>query len=180
MPARRAGTRYWTRCMRAAPRRRQPPMNRTRINNRARHMKAENNVPYRVDVPVRWGDMDSLAHVNNARFFTYDEDVRLGFFSKLMADDARFWTDYGLILAHIGCDFLAQVQGPCELDVHYGIERIGGKSFTTRGVMHADGRPVARTRAIVVWFDYREQATLAIPDGVRARLQPYVWPDAAQ
>lgn len=136
--------------------------------------------PHRVSVPVRWGDMDCLGHVNNARFFTYDEDVRLGFFTQLMADDPRFWKDYGLILAHIGCDFLAQLHAPNELDVHYGISRIGGKSFETRALMHAGGEPVARTRAIVVWFDYRENATLPIPDGVRAKLQPYLLPEAAQ
>ena len=136
--------------------------------------------PHRVSVPVRWGDMDCLGHVNNARFFTYDEDVRLGFFNQLMADDPRFWKDYGLILAHIGCDFLAQLHAPNDLDVHYGISRIGGKSFETQALMHAGGEPVARTRAIVVWFDYREQATLPIPDGVRQQIGLKLGADAAK
>lgn len=134
---------------------------------------------HRVQVAVRWGDMDALGHVNNARFFSYDEDVRLGFFNELMADDPRFWKDYGLILAHIGCDFLAQVRAPSTLDVHYGIARIGSKSFETRAFMYDGEMLAARTKAIVVWYDYNEQATLHIPDGVRQRLRQYRLPDEA-
>jgi len=133
--------------------------------------------PYRIQVGVRWGDMDALGHVNNARFFSYDEDVRLGFFNKLMADDPRFWTDYGLILAHIGCDFLAQVRAPSTLDVAYGITRIGSKSLETRALMYDGDVLAARSKAIVVWYDYTEQATLHIPDGVRQRLEAYRLPD---
>lgn len=47
----------------------------------------------------RWGDMDALAHVNNVKFFTYDESARLEYFRQLMASDPAFWKDYGLILA---------------------------------------------------------------------------------
>lgn len=143
-------------------------------------MSTDAVAPYRVQVGVRWGDMDALGHVNNARFFTYDEDVRLGFFERLMGDDPQFWRAYGLILAHIGCDFVAQLHAPNTLDVHYGISRLGGKSLETRALMHAaDGTLVARTRAIVVWFDYEQQATLPIPDGVRTKLQPYLLPEAS-
>lgn len=135
--------------------------------------------PYNVQTNVRWGDMDALGHVNNARFFTYDEDVRLGFFNTLMADDTRFWKDYGLILANIGCDFVSQLHAPATLDIGYGITRIGSKSLATRALMYHDDRLVARTRAVVVWFDYRAQTTLAIPDGVRERLSPFMVSDDA-
>ena len=137
-------------------------------------MSEDRQGKHRVSIPVRWGDMDALGHVNNARFFTYDEDVRLGFFNALMADDPRFWIDYGLILAHIGCDFLAQVRAPTELDVLYGLTRIGSKSFETRALMYDGQTLAARSKAIVVWYDYQAQATLQIPDGVRSRLEGYL------
>ena len=111
----------------SAATRERPPLTRTE-----RPMVEPAHAPHRVSIAVRWGDMDALGHVNNARFFTYDEDVRLGFFNQLMAKDARFWKDYGLILAHIGCDFVAQVRAPSTLEVCYGIARIGSKSFETR------------------------------------------------
>lgn len=138
------------------------------------------HAPHRVSIAVRWGDMDALGHVNNARFFTYDEDVRLGFFNQLMAKDARFWKDYGLILAHIGCDFVAQVRAPSTLEVCYGVARIGSKSFETRAFMYDQGALAARTKAVVVWYDYVAQATLAIPDEVRQRLQRYLLPDQGE
>ena len=33
--------------------------------------------PVTVEIPVLWGDMDALRHVNNARFFTPSECTRL-------------------------------------------------------------------------------------------------------
>ena len=129
--------------------------------------------PYQTTVSARWGDMDTLGHVNNARFFTYDEDVRLAFFSHLMAGDAGFWTDYGLILARISCDFMAQVKAPVSLDIAFGITRIGRSSLETQALMHVDGKAVACTRATVVWFDYKENRSLPIPEQVRHKLMAF-------
>lgn len=133
--------------------------------------------PYEVDIPVRWGDMDALGHVNNARFFTYDEDIRLGFFKRLMQDDAKFWKEYGLILAHIECDFLSQVKAPNTLRAHYGLRRLGGKSLETEARLYDGDVLAARTRAVVVCFDYRAQSTLALPPHVRERLEPFLLSD---
>ncbi len=63
---------------------------------------------YLIEIPTRWADLDALGHVNNTRFFTFDESARLDYFASLMRDDPQFWKRYGLILAGIGADFLAQ------------------------------------------------------------------------
>ena len=42
-------------------------------------------------LPTRWADMDSLGHVNNTKFFTYDESARLEYFRRLMSGDAKFF-----------------------------------------------------------------------------------------
>ena len=38
-------------------------------------------------IPTRWSDLDMLGHVNNTRFFTFDEDARLSYFEPLMRMD---------------------------------------------------------------------------------------------
>ena len=39
--------------------------------------------PVTVEVPVAWGDMDALGHVNNAVYFRYFETARIRFFAEL-------------------------------------------------------------------------------------------------
>jgi acyl-CoA thioester hydrolase len=120
----------------------------------------------------RWGDMDALGHVNNAKFFTYDESVRLDYFAALMKDDPKFWNDYGLILAHIEADFLAQLKPPAVLAIGFRIARIGKTSLRTEAAMFLPGdEVVAVTRGIVVWFDYRTSTPLPVPEVVRAKIR---------
>ncbi|HUR40834.1 MAG TPA: thioesterase family protein [Verrucomicrobiae bacterium] len=120
---------------------------------------------------VRWGDMDALGHVNNAKFFTYDESVRLEYFTKLMAGDTQFWSSYGLILAHIEADFIEQLKPPAELDIGFRIARFGRTSMRTEGCMFLGGKPVAVTRGVLVWFDYRAGQALALPDAVKSKIR---------
>lgn len=126
---------------------------------------------FSLSLTPRWGDMDALGHVNNARFFTYDESVRLDYFATLMKDDPKFWNEYGLILAHIEADFLAQLKPPAVLDIGFRIAKIGRTSLRTEAAMFKGDAPVAITRATVVWFDYRNSQPLPVPDAVRARIR---------
>jgi len=120
---------------------------------------------------TRWGDMDALGHVNNAKFFTYDESVRLDYFSALMRDDPKFWNDYGLILAHIEADFIAQLKPPADLDLGFRIAKVGRTSMGTEAGMFLGDRLVAVTRGVLVWFDYRSNTPLPVPEAVKAKVR---------
>ena len=120
---------------------------------------------------TRWGDMDALGHVNNVKFFTYDESVRLEYFRQLMQDDPKFWGEYGLILAHIEADFLAQVKPPVTLDLGFRITKLGRTSLRTEAGMFLGDTCVAVTRGVIVWFDYKKSVALPIPDGVRTKIR---------
>lgn len=130
-----------------------------------------NDFRYWLELETRWGDMDALGHVNNAKFFTYDETVRLSFFTALMKDDPRFWKDYGLILAHIECDFIAQLKPPATLELGFRISKIGRTSMTTECGMFLGDRLMAITRGVLVWFDYKANASLPVPEDVKKRIE---------
>lgn len=126
---------------------------------------------FSIKLPTRWADMDALGHVNNTKFFTYDESARLEYFQRLMSFDAKFWDEYGLILAHIEADFLAQLKPPAELDIGLRIARVGRTSLGTEAGMFLGNTLVAVTRGVVVWFDYRAGAPLPVPEAVKARIR---------
>jgi acyl-CoA thioester hydrolase len=130
-----------------------------------------NDFAFFLPLATRWGDMDALGHVNNAKFFTYDESARLEYFTRLMRDDPRFWNDYGLILAHIEADFLEQLRPPAALDIGFRIAKLGRTSLRTEAGMFLGEACVAVTRGIIVWFDYRASTPLPLPEAVRAKVR---------
>ena len=122
-------------------------------------------------IVVRWGDMDSLGHVNNAKFFTYDEQARLEYFQLFDALVPDLWKAEGLILARLGCDFLQQLHYPATLDVCLRIARFGRSSMDTETAVFEGERLVAVSKGVVVWFDYRAQKAAPIPDVVKAAIR---------
>jgi acyl-CoA thioester hydrolase len=117
---------------------------------------------------VRWGDMDAIGHVNNVEYFRYGESGRIAYFDRLEAEDPTFWKEHGIILASMHCDFLAQVKYPAELEVCTRVARLGGSSLDIAQAIYQQDRLVATLKAVMVWFDYKAQKTLRIPEHVRA------------
>ena len=123
---------------------------------------------HRIELPVRWGDVDMLGHVNNAKYFTYDESSRIEYFHRLGLDDPKMWKDYGLILASISADFISQVHYPATLAIGTRVVRLGRSSLNTLSGLFVGEALVAAVRGVLVWFDYVNQKPMAIPDNVRA------------
>jgi acyl-CoA thioester hydrolase len=121
-----------------------------------------------IPMTVRWGDMDALGHVNNVQYFRYGESGRIAYFHALEQEDPRFWKDYGIILASMGCDFLAQVHYPAELEIGTRVTRIGRSSLGMQSAIFQDGKVVAVLQGVLAWFDYATQKTLPVPQHVRA------------
>mgnify|MGYP002034581018 CR=1 FL=1 len=120
---------------------------------------------------IRWGDMDVLGHVNNARYFTFSESARLAY------RDANFPADalpehQDLILARTGCDFIRQLKHPDNLDLGCRVVKLGRSSIVFEVGMFLEDREelVALSEAITVWFDYAGQTTVPVPDALRSAL----------
>jgi acyl-CoA thioester hydrolase len=121
----------------------------------------------RMTLPVRWGDMDSMGHVNNVKFFTFDESGRIAYFDELARIDPTFWNDHGLILAHIGADFVAQLRYPATLEIGTRVWKMGRSSLNTVAAMFSEGKLISVVKGVIVWFDYVNQRPMPIPEHVR-------------
>ena len=61
--------------------------------------------PVRVEIPVAWGEMDSLGHVNNIVYFRYFETARMEYFGRIgvmevMQEVCRFFS-YFILFCYI-------------------------------------------------------------------------------
>lgn len=130
-------------------------------------------LPVTVTVPILWGDMDSMGHVNNARYFTWFESARIELFRRVGMETGGAPSE-GPILARTHCEFLLPLEWPGEVMVGTGISRIGTKSFTmVYELARADApeRLAARGEGVIVMLDYRRGETVVISETFRERLE---------
>ncbi|HLR77798.1 MAG TPA: thioesterase family protein [Burkholderiaceae bacterium] len=77
-------------------------------------------------MPVRWGDLDALNHVNNTIYFRYLEEARIQLFSQagMVIGENRLF-----LLAHASCDFLQPLLYPSTIVVRQILTRVGRTSL---------------------------------------------------
>ena len=63
-----------------------------------------------LEVPLRWGDMDAMAHLNNVMYFRLMEEARIQWFGQF--DLPTLPTGEACILAHVSCDFVRAMTYP--------------------------------------------------------------------
>ncbi|MFN7132725.1 MAG: acyl-CoA thioesterase [Myxococcales bacterium] len=124
---------------------------------------------FEIDVPVRWGDMDALGHVNNTVYFTYFEMVRIAYFDRIGAFSRYASDGLGPILASTHCDFLLPVKYPATLKAAVRVARVGQTSFAMEYLLRdaASGAAVAKGTAVNVFYDYRAEKKIPVPDFIR-------------
>ncbi len=65
---------------------------------------------FEMTMPIRWGDMDAMGHVNNTVYFRYFESVRLAWLHQVCgAIDAH---GEGVLIANAFCNFMQQLEYP--------------------------------------------------------------------
>lgn len=123
---------------------------------------------FELEIPIRWGDMDALGHVNNTVYFRYMEQTRISWFDT-MGFGSRYSTE-GPIIVSAHCTFERQFEYPGTVLCRHYVGRIGNSSFETFDEMsRADdpGRICAHGGARVVWVDYGKQKSRPLPEHAR-------------
>ncbi len=121
--------------------------------------------------PIRWGDMDALAHVNNTLYLRYFEESRVVWSQcNGMGLNAE---GTGMILAKVSVSFLKPVSYPANVVVTLHTGRVGRASFTLLNTLTVEGdaEPSATGECVIVWYDYVNKKAVPVPDHLRAILE---------
>ncbi|OGB23234.1 MAG: thioesterase [Burkholderiales bacterium RIFCSPLOWO2_02_FULL_57_36] len=122
-------------------------------------------------MPIRWGDMDAMGHVNNTIYFRYLEQARIEWFSQMNCDPDPQGEGPVIINAH--CTFLRQLKYPGDIEVLTFVGELGRSSFETiQEIRRADDPEtlIAEGGAKVVWVNFPLEKSMPLPDAVRQRL----------
>jgi acyl-CoA thioester hydrolase len=133
---------------------------------------AEPRWPVSVVVPVAWGDMDALRHVNNAVYARWLESARIALLVRLGVIATQADPSVGPILARQAIDFRRPVEFPDEVTIDVRVARIGNTSLELRYRVrsHAQASIVAEGESIVVLYDFASGAKRALPEALRAAI----------
>jgi acyl-CoA thioester hydrolase len=124
-------------------------------------------------MPIRWGDMDAMGHVNNASYFRYLEIIRIDWMSSIGCPpdpDAE-----GPVIVNAFCNFYKQLEYPGDVLMKMYTSDPGGSSFESWCTMERPDKPgtiYAAGGATTVWVDFRAQKSRPLPDWLRAQVDP--------
>jgi acyl-CoA thioester hydrolase len=121
-----------------------------------------------IEVPLRWGDMDAMAHLNNVMYFRLMEEARIQWFQRF--DLPTLPSGEACILAHASCDFVRAMVYPGVALVTQVVTKVGRSSVEMSLVIEKQGEPgvvYATGRTVLVWYDYTAGKSLPWPDRVR-------------
>lgn len=128
--------------------------------------------PVRLAVPVAWGEMDALGHVNNVVYLRWFESARMAYFARIGYADSAASDGHGPILHSTTARFRSPIEWPDEVIVATRISEVGEDRFTMeyRVWSRAQDRLAAEGSGIVVSYDYRRRTKIALPGPIRAAI----------
>ena len=137
---------------------------------------------YRVNVPLRWSDMDAYGHVNNVQFLRLLEDARVIGFEEWFGQDRSVLSE-GILVARHEIEYLAPLLFRVPpIVVEMWATKIGGAGFDLAYEVR-DGRPsaeggegdvvYARAETTLVLYDFATSTPRRMDDSLRANLQSH-------
>jgi len=129
--------------------------------------------PVQVVIPVAWGDMDAMGHVNNTTYFRYFETARISCFGELGLGAIENSGGVGPILHSASCRFRIPLTYPDTVTVGARIGEIGEDRFEMlyRAVSHQHGAVAADGESLIVTFSYATGTKAPVSDALRERLR---------
>ena len=123
-------------------------------------------------IPIRWGDMDGMNHVNNTVYFRFLEIARIDWARSIGCQPNP--QGEGIVIVNAFCNFFRQLEYPGDVLVKMYVSDPGRSSFESWGTMERPEEPgviYASGGATTVWVNFPTQQSMPLPDWVRRHLE---------
>ena len=120
-------------------------------------------------IPIRWGDMDAMGHLNNASYFRYLETIRVDWMYAAGCMLAPLGE--GPVIVNAFCNFYKQLEYPGDVLMKMYVSDPGRTTFETWGTMERVDQPgviCAAGGATTIWVDFPAQKAKTMPEHMRA------------
>jgi acyl-CoA thioester hydrolase len=126
---------------------------------------------YEMVMPIRWGDMDAMGHVNNTTYFRYFETIRIDWMTEIGGPPSS--SGDGPVIVNAFCTFIKQLEYPGDIRLRHYVANPGRTSFDTYLTIERTDQPgviYAEGGATMVWVNFQQQKSVPLPDWLRALL----------
>ena len=121
---------------------------------------------HRTRIEVRFRDIDSFGHVNNAVIASYVEQARIRYLQDVVRVDPV--GKMPLILGMLKIDYLSPIFLEDDVQVGSRIDWIGRTSIAMSHLLKAQDRELARSSSVLVAYDYANARPMPVPDAWRS------------
>lgn len=119
-------------------------------------------------IPIRWGDMDAMNHVNNTIYFRYLESCRVDWFRSIDAQPNP--KGEGPVIVNAFCNFYKQLEYPGDVLVKTYTSDPGRTTFETWATLERADQPgliYAEGGATAIWVNAQLQKSAQLPERIR-------------
>ena len=123
---------------------------------------------HEMTMPIRWGDMDAMGHVNNTVYFRYLESARIEWFRTIACEPDP--QGQGPVIVNAFCNFYKQLEYPGDIVVKTYVSDPGRTTYESWHTIERVDQPgliSAAGGATVIWVDFPQQKAVTLPDWVR-------------
>ncbi|WP_105903454.1 acyl-CoA thioesterase [Vibrio gangliei] len=129
--------------------------------------------PVVTEIPVAWGEMDALQHVNNVTYFRYFETARIDYFKHIDMMENIAITQIGPVVSETSCRYKIPVTFPDTLLVGSKITDLQDDRFTMKYqiVSKKMNKVTTLGSATVVMFDFKTNQKANLSPEILATIQ---------
>ena len=118
-------------------------------------------------IPIRWGDMDAMNHVNNTVYFRYMEQVRIAWYEKAFGELSQA-RDEGMVIVNASCTFWKPLTYPGTVGISMSLGRPSRSSVESHYELRIGDTLYAEGAAKIVWIDIHRGKAIALPQAIVA------------
>jgi len=132
-----------------------------------------NEFNHKLNLSVRFMDLDALQHVNNARYLNFLEEARIAYCQEKLNLFNNI-NDLNVLVARIEIDFMKPIHFEDKLSIHTRVSKMGTKSFTFESVFSVEKEHantiVSRALQTLVTFDIKSGKSIEVPNDIRQKI----------
>lgn len=121
---------------------------------------------HKINIQLRFKDIDKQGHVNNANHITYFETARVTYFKEVFRNKIN-WIKTGMILAHTEITYKIPIVLEDTVFCYTKITKFGTKSFEIENTITIEnGNEIiiaAYGKSTMVCIDYDTKQTIEVP-----------------
>ena len=128
---------------------------------------------YETTIPIRWGDMDAMGHINNTIYFRYLEIARVDWLNQFNAAPGP--EGEGPVIVNAFCNFYKQLEYPGDVLIKTYTSDPGRTTVETWATMEQAANPGvihAAGGATLIWVDFPKQKAIDLPAWLRDIVTP--------